>query len=257
MKRIFSAIISGAFLLFGAAFTSCTEEMVDINDEITLGRCLTPTELAAIVKNGEFIEFSWTKSKGATEFLLELYSDEQMTPETKVAAKTILADELPYTWDLEADMVYYARVKAIDGEGRIEDSNWADFGEKLETYAIKSSLNPEFVSSTVNSIVIRWTQDPEVDHVRIIPALNADEEFTRFEVTSEAVAAGQTTVTGLNPSVKYTLAVHFKSADRGKVIAWTQPDTENAVRVTSIDEFKAQYANGQTKFVFAYSDAPY
>lgn len=230
---------------------------MDINDEITLGRCLTPTELAAIVKNGEFIEFSWTKSKGATEFLLELYSDEQMTPETKVAAKTILADELPYTWDLEADMVYYARVKAIDGEGRIEDSNWADFGEKLETYAIKSSLNPEFVSSTVNSIVIRWTQDPEVDHVRIIPALNADEEFTRFEVTSEAVAAGQTTVTGLNPSVKYTLAVHFKSADRGKVIAWTQPDTENAVRVTSIDEFKAHYANGQTKFVFAYSDAPY
>lgn len=230
---------------------------MDINDEITLGRCLTPTELAAIVKNGEFIEFSWTKSKGATEFLLELYSDEQMTPETKVAAKTILADELPYTWDLEADMVYYARVKAIDGEGRIEDSNWADFGEKLETYAIKSSLNPEFVSSTVNSIVIRWTQDPEVDHVRIIPALNADEEFTRFEVTSEAVAAGQTTITGLNPSVKYTLAVHFKSADRGKVIAWTQPDTENAVRVTSIDEFKAQYANGQTKFVFAYSDAPY
>ena len=230
---------------------------MDINDEITLGRCLTPTELAAIVKIGEFIEFSWTKSIGATEFLLELYSDEQMTPETKVAAKTILADELPYTWDLEADMVYYARVKAIDGEGRIEDSNWADFGEKLETYAIKSSLNPEFVSSTVNSIVIRWTQDPEVDHVRIIPALNADEEFTRFEVTSEAVAAGQTTVTGLNPSVKYTLAVHFKSADRGKVIAWTQPDTENAVRVTSIDEFKAQYANGQTKFVFAYSDAPY
>mgnify|MGYP006874778185 CR=1 FL=1 len=79
MKRIFSAILSGVILLaFGAAFSSCTEEMVDINDEVALGRCLTPTELSAKIIDGEFIEFSWTKSKGATEFVLELYSDEAM-----------------------------------------------------------------------------------------------------------------------------------------------------------------------------------
>ena len=80
MKRIFSAIILGLSLIaFGATLTGCAEEMVDINDEVALGRCLTPTELSAKVINGEFIEFSWTKSKGATEFVLELYSDEQMT----------------------------------------------------------------------------------------------------------------------------------------------------------------------------------
>ena len=107
MKNIFSRIILGAsILLFGAAFSSCTEEMVDINDELALGRCMTPTELVATIKNGEFIEFSWTKSKGATEFLLELYSDEQMA--TKVAEKVIPVEDIPYTWDLEADMVYYA-----------------------------------------------------------------------------------------------------------------------------------------------------
>ena len=59
MKRIFSAILYGvALLAFGATFTGCTEEMVDINDEVALGRCLTPTELSAKVIDGEFIEFS-------------------------------------------------------------------------------------------------------------------------------------------------------------------------------------------------------
>ena len=66
---------------------------MDINDEISLGRCLTPTELSAKIVNGEFIEFSWTKSKGATEFVLELYSDEQMN--TKVETFVIPAADVP------------------------------------------------------------------------------------------------------------------------------------------------------------------
>ena len=256
MKNIFSRIILGAsILLFGAAFSSCTEEMVDINDEITLGRCMTPTELVATIKNGEFIEFSWTKSKGATEFLLELYSDEQMA--TKVAEKVIPVEDLPYTWDLEADMVYYARVKAINGEGLIADSNWAVFDRKLETYAIKSSLNPELVDRTVNSITIKWTADPEVDHIRVTPAVNAEEEFTRFDVSAEAAAAGQTVVTGLNPSVNYTLAVHFKSADRGKVTAWTRPSIEGATEVSTSEALLQAITDKAAVIKVAYSEAPY
>ena len=256
MKNIFSRIILGAsILLFGAAFSSCTEEMVDINDELALGRCMTPTELVATIKDGEFIEFSWTKSKGATEFLLELYSDEQMT--TKVAEKTILADELPYTWDLDADMVYYARVKAVNGEGLIADSNWAVYDRKLETYAIKSSLSPELVDRTVNSITIKWTADPEVDHIRITPALTADEDFTRFDVDSEVAAAGQAVVTGLNPSVNYTLAVHFKSADRGKVTAWTRPSVEGATEVSTSEALLQAITDKAPVIKVAYSETPY
>lgn len=257
MKRIFSIFaVCASVLLSGFIFAGCIDEMDDINEELILGRCMTPTELVAKIVDGEKVEFDWSKSKGASSFVLELYTDEQMSVP---ACDPILIPvaELPYLVDLEADMTYYARVKAVDDEEKIGDSNWANFSSKIETYAIKSSLNPKFVSSTLNSVVIKWTKDPEVDHIRITPALNADEKFTRFEVTSEAATAGQTTITGLKPSVKYTFAVHFKSADRGQVVAWTQPDTENAVRVTSIDEFKAQYANGQTKFVFAYSETPY
>ncbi len=253
MKRIFSAIILGVSLIaFGAALSGCAEEMVDINDEVALGRCLTPTELSAKVINGEFIEFSWTKSKGATEFVLELYSDEQMTE--LVESITIPAAEIPYTADLEADMTYYARVKGVNGEGAIADSHWAVFDRALQTYAIKSSLNPELVDRSESSITIKWTKDPEVDHVRITPALNAEEEYTRFDVDAAAVEAAQVEVTGLNPSVKYTLAVHFKSADRGQITAWTQPDLEGVTRVESAEAFAAALADGQSRFVFPYND---
>ena len=242
-------------IAFGAALTGCAEEIVDINDEIALGRCMTPTELSAKIIDGEFIEFSWTKSKGATKFVLELYSDEEMT--ALVQSYTILADELPYKVDLEADMTYYARVKAVNGEGVIADSEWAVYDRALETYAVKSSLNPELVDRSETSITIKWTKDPEVDHVRITPALNADEDYTRFDLTKEDVEAGQAEVTGLNPSVNYTLGVYFKSADRGQVIAWTRPSIEGATPVATADALKQAIADGAAVIKVAYSETPY
>ena len=228
---------------------------MDINDEIALGRCLTPTELSAKVIDGEFIEFSWTKSKGATEFVLELYSDEEM--KQKVETFTIPAADVPYTADLEADMTYYARVKGVNGDGVIEDSNWATFDRALQTYAIKSSLNPELVDRSASSITIKWTKDPEVDHIRITPALNDDEEYTRFDVSADAQAAAQVEVTGLNPSVNYTLAVHFKSAQRGTVSAWTRPSVEGATEVATAEALIQAITDKAPVIKVAYSEAPY
>lgn len=228
---------------------------MDINDEIALGRCLTPTELSAKVIDGEFIEFSWTKSKGATEFVLELYSDEEM--KQKVETFTIPAADVPYTADLEADMTYYARVKGVNGDGVIEDSNWATFDRALQTYAIKSSLNPELVDRTASSITIKWTKDPEVDHIRITPALNDEEEYTRFDVSADAQAAAQVEVTGLNPSVNYTLAVHFKSAQRGTVSAWTRPSVEGATEVATAEALIQAITDKAPVIKVAYSETPY
>ena len=228
---------------------------MDINDEVALGRCLTPTELSAKIIDGEFIEFSWTKSKGATEFVLELYSDEEM--QQKVETFTIPAAEVPYTADLEADMTYYARVKGVNGEGVIGDSNWAVYDRALQTYAIKSSLNPELVDRSATSITIKWTKDPEVDHIRITPALDAKEEYTRFNVSADAQAAAQVEVTGLNPSVNYTLAVHFKSAQRGTVSAWTRPSVEGATEVATAEALIQALTDKAPVIKVAYSEAPY
>lgn len=256
MKRIFSAIIAGlAFIAFGSVLSGCAEEMVDINDEIALGRCLTPTELSAKIVNGELIEFSWTKSKGATEFVLELYSDETMS--SLVETLVIPAEDLPYTADLEADMTYYARVKGVNGDGAISDSHWAVYDRALQTYAIKSSLNPELVDRSASSITVKWTSDPEVDHIRVTPALNADEEYTRFDVSADAVAAAQVEVTGLKPSVNYTLAVHFMSAQRGTVSAWTRPSIDGATEVATSEALIQAIADKAAVIKVAYSETPY
>ena len=228
---------------------------MDINDEVSLGRCLTPTELSAKIVNGEFIEFSWTKSKGATEFVLELYTDEQMT--NRVEEIVIPAEDLPYTADLEADMTYYARVKGVNGEGLIADSHWAVFDRALQTYAIKSSLNPELVDRSASSITIKWTKDSEVDHIRITPAVNADEEYTRFDVTADVAGAAQVEVTGLKPSVNYTLAVHFKSAQRGTVSAWTRPSVEGATEVATAEALIQAITDKAPVIKVAYSETPY
>ncbi|MBQ7019995.1 MAG: DUF4957 domain-containing protein [Bacteroidales bacterium] len=257
MKRIFSAILGVALVAFGAVFTGCTPEEIMIQDEIALGRCLTPTELSAKIINGEIIEFDWTKSKGATDFVLELYSDEAMTALEETA--TIPADQVPYTWDLEADMTYYARVKAIDqSENGLEESNWAVFEDGLNTYAIKSSLNPELVDRSESSITIKWTKDPEVDHIRITPALKEEDgAYTRFDVSADAAAAAQVEVTGLNPSVKYTLAVHFKSAQRGTVAAWTRPSIQGATEVATAEALAQAIADKAAVIKVAYSETPY
>ncbi len=257
MKRIFSAILGVALVAFGAVFTGCTPEEIMIQDEIALGRCLTPTELSAKIINGEIIEFDWTKSKGATDFVLELYSDEAMTTLEETA--TIPADQVPYTWDLEADMTYYARVKAIDqSENGLKESNWAVFEEGLNTYAIKSSLNPELVDRSEASITIKWTKDPEVDHIRITPALKSEDgAYTRFDVSADAAAAAQVEVTGLNPSVKYTLAVHFKSAQRGNVAAWTRPSIQGATEVATAEALTQAIADKAAVIKVAYSETPY
>ena len=96
-----------------------------------------------------------------------------------------------------------------------------------------------------------------MDHVRITPALNADEDYTRFDLTKEDVEAGQAEVTGLNPSVNYTLGVYFKSADRGQVIAWTRPSIEGATEVATAEALKQAIADGAAVIKVAYSETPY
>ena len=258
MKRIFSIISGVALLLSAGLFTGCAPEEIPINEEIALGRCLTPTKLETKVVNGEFVEFTWTKSNGATAFVLELFTDAQMTG-TPVETFTVKPEEVPYTADLEADMVYYARVKAIDeSETGLEDSNWAKFEESIQTYAIKSSLNPVVVARTESSITVGWDEDPEVDHIRISPALSKEDgKFTRFDVAAAAVEAAQVEVTGLNPSVNYTLTVHFKSADRGNVKAWTRPSLEGATEVSTSEALVQALTDGAAVIKVAYSETPY
>ena len=234
---------------------SCVEEM-KIQDEITLGRCLIPTDLVAKVVDGEYVEFNWTKSKGSDSFVLELYVDEAMTTEA-ISPVTIAKEELPYTLHLEADMVYYARVKGVSSNSSIAASKYASFEDPIQTYAIKSSLNPVIKTRTESCLSITWDADPEVDHIRVTPPLGEDKDYTRVEVGADAVEAAAIVVENLLPSVKYTLSVHFKSANRGEVVAWTRPSVNNPVNVSSAEALLQAIADKAENIFVAYSEEPY
>lgn len=239
--------------MFAAA--SCADNLSEINEEIELSRCLTPTDLNARVHEGQYVDFSWTKTRGSEEFVLEVYDNEDMSG-TAVRTSTIAADDaLPFTLYLDPDVTYYARVKACASDK--EDSHWAKFPKKIETVAIKDGLNPTLVDRAATSITIKWTQDPEVDHVRITPAVNPTDEFTRFDIGAEAVAAGQVEVTGLNPSTYYTLTLHYSSADRGSVTCWTLPDVSGAVMIADTAQFRQLIKDGASIIAVPYADTAF
>ena len=257
MKRLFSII--AILLLIGSSFTSCVEEMAAPNEELDFSRCLVPTELTYKIVEGETVEFTWSNTKGATAFVLEVYTDAEFTSAPVVKEDLLSYGDLPYVADLEPDMTYYARVKAIDESGTLQDSKWGEF-EPIETFAVRPTANPDLLDRTVNSITVGWSLpegDTELDHIRVTPPIGDDEDYTKIQLTSENVAAGKFEVTGLEASVQYTIALHFKSANRGSVTAWTRPLIDGATAVKDTAAFKQAVKDGASTILLAYADTVY
>lgn len=249
--------ITLAFALASASLlaVSCVEEMPAVNEEIVLTRCLTPTDLK-LVDEGQTLSFSWTKTRGADSFVVEIYDNEAMTG-TPVKTIEVSAEQtLPVTAYLDPDVTYWSRVKAVDSTGKMEDSNWASF-RKVEVVPIKSALDPVLVERAASSITISWTSDPEVDHIRITPALDGSSEYTKVVLSKTEVSTGKAVVSGLSASTYYTLAVHFSSASRGKVTAWTLPDASGASVVVDTAQFKQLIRDGASKILVPYADTAF
>ena len=135
MKKILSRIALALVLAVTAA--GCAQDLPILQEELDLERCLVPTELTAKVSNGQDVQFNWSKSKGATLFVLEVYKDEEMTD--LFEAFNVTPEELPYTVRFEADKTYYARVKAVDETGKLQDSKWANFEKAVLTKSLSAS----------------------------------------------------------------------------------------------------------------------
>lgn len=256
MRKFLYTIITGLALAgAGLVLTNCTDDIQEEITELQLGRCMTPTKLSATVTSaGDVVRFDWSKSKGATGFILEIYSDEAMTQLFRTVE--VAPEELPVDIKLEADMSFHYRVMGHDANGKYKDSNWAVYeGSAIKTYAIKSSLSPEVTAREAGSISLAWTLpegDTEITHILVSPkpAGWASDEFA-INVADNA------TVSGLEPSTCYTLTVCYKSADRGSVTAWTRPSSEGFTTVSDTASFKQALADGASRIKVAYSDEPY
>ena len=250
MKKILSRIALALVLAVTAA--GCAQDLPILQEELDLERCLVPTELTAKVSNGQDVQFNWSKSKGATLFVLEVYKDEEMTD--LFEAFNVTPEELPYTVRFEADKTYYARVKAVDETGKLQDSKWANFEKAVQTTAVKPNMFLEFVAKTSESVTVKWeATDDELERIEWA----AGETVDKRNLTKDEITAGEAVITGLQPATSYTVSIWFKSANRGEVVTLTDPNLDGYTQVTDLASLQAAFAAKAPKIYVKLADVPY
>ena len=251
MKKILS-ILAMAFALCVTS-VSCVEQLPEVQEELDLFRCLVPTNLTAKVSNGQVVQFNWAKAKGATYFVLEVYSDEAMN---KLVGQPheISLEEVPFVLTLDPDMEYYARVKGVDGTGALQDSKWAEFDGPITTTAVKSNMFLEFVAKTSESVTVKWEAvDNELQRIEWATG----ETVEKRDLTAAEIAAGEATVTGLQPATSYTISIWYASANRGEVVALTDPNLDGYTQVADITALQSALAAKAPKIFVKASAVPY
>ena len=227
--------------------------MPELQEELDLFRCLVPTDLSAKVSNGQVVQFNWAKAKGATYFVLEIYSDKEMTGMVGEPHE-IPVDEVPFTITLDPDMEYYARVKGVDESGQLQDSKWASFDGPIKTSAVKSNMFLEFVSKTSESVTVKWeAMDNELQRIEWTTGTVTEKR----DLTADEIAAGQATVTGLQPATTYTVSIWYASANRGEVVTLTDPNLDGYTQVADLAALQSALAAKAPKIFVKASETPY
>ncbi len=264
MKNIFSKFISAlAIVGLGVSLAGCVEEMPDVNEELSFDRCLTPIEAKVAVsqKDGQSVTFTWAQSKNASQYVIEVFKGaEDADPATvfEGTADVVLnAAESPLTEKLESDCFFFARVKAQNPEAGIEDSKWLSFPYPIGTYEVKTPVEATVLDRTANSIKLGWkSPDSEgVNEIRVSP--NPDGEGPAYKTVAVPAGSTEFEVTGLASSVKYTFRLHFKSANRGEVMAWTRPSIEGAVEAATSEALIQALKDGAAVIELTNLETPY
>ena len=287
MKKILSILT----VCFSAAVlplltVSCVEEMPEVIEELDLSRVLTPSSTAATVSSSDgcTVSFSWTNSNTATMYLIQIYRFEAgsapasadevteetlsgMTPQEVSVAPSESGSSTSTSVKLDPEYSYYARVcgqNTAEGSGQA-DSDWAVFPYPIDTYTVMDPVESVTVTErTSSSVTVSWTLpaaegDLGVNQLRVSPD-PTDPESAYLAVPVEAGATSATVGGGeitLPASTRFTIAVHYNSANRGSVTAWTMPSLENPTVVETDEALQNALKDGAPEILVKYSDTPY
>ncbi len=264
MKNIFGKFISAlAIVGLGFSLAGCVEEMPDVNEELSFDRCLTPIESKVSVsqKDGQSVTFTWAQSKNAAQYVIEVFKGAKDAEPANVfegtPAYTFNTEKSPLTEKLESDCFFFARVKAQNPEAGLEDSKWLSFPYPIGTYEVKTLVEASVLDRTANSIKLGWkSPDSEgINEIRVSP--NPDGDGAEFKAVAVPAGSDEFEVTGLAPSVKYTFKLHFKSANRGEVMAWTRPSYEGAVSAATSEALIQALKDGASVIELTNLETPY
>ena len=259
MKRISSIFTTAICALGLMCLAGCVEQIPPVIEDLELSSALTPSEAYATVSatDGNTVTFTWTNSNAATEYLLQIYqfsADKEIQPALGEITEEMLSGMVPEevtvtpaesgtstsaSLELEREFSYYARVRAQNPE--LSPSKWAVFPYPIDTYSVMDPVEAvNLVERTSNSITVSWTLAADdtdgITEIRVSP--NPDNSDEAYKVYPVEAGATQCVVDGLKPSTRYTVAVHYKSANRGEVKAWTRPKLGSAISVSDTGAFR-------------------
>lgn len=237
----------------------CVEQIPPVIEDLELSSVLTPSEAYASVSatDGNTVTFTWTNSNAATEYLLQIYqfsADKEIQPALGEITEEMLSGMVPEevtvtpaesgtstsaSLELEREFSYYARVRAQNPD--LSPSKWAVFPYPIDTYSVMDPVEAvNLVERTSNSITVSWmlaADDTDgITEIRVSP--NPDNSDEAYKVYPVEAGATQCVVDHLKPSTRYTVAVHYKSANRGEVKAWTRPELGSAISVSDTGAFR-------------------
>ena len=276
MKKITNILVTLSVLSgFAWSTSSCVEEP-ELMETLELGACLTPTTAVANIDVNDplSVTFTWSNSKGATDYVLEIYEGTSADdlPENVFEGDPMY--EIPveaaeegtttsYTERLEESKFYFARVKAqkldADGNSVITDSHWATFNYPIEPYLDMDPVQSfEVTERTENSISVSWTiAEDDIDgitQIRLTPDPENSQTYKAFNVTDDQTSLK---IEGLSASSKYVVAAHYNSANRGEKIVWTMPSLTEPTEVADNETFHQAVKDGARTILLTNAEENY
>lgn len=220
MKDLKYFAIAGSFVsMLALGVTSCT----DANDwdvDSSYDRVFSvQQDKISVSEEATSAEVSWTKVKGAENYIIELSTD-SLYDEIEIGQNGAmvfgleeLITESPYVVNgLVPDTKYFLRIKAA-AESK-NDSKWS----YLSDYSFTTKTEQIFESITGNdlkaeSVTLHWEAGADVERIDITD--NNATLVVSYPLSDNEKAEGTATISGLTPLTSYVATLYLGETKRG------------------------------------------
>jgi hypothetical protein len=228
MKKTFN-ILYLLLAVFSMTLVSCEDKIDPLVEELQFERVFTPLNLKAFIRNKTNVELQWDLRSDAEYYIVE-FSEDSLVFGSIIATENVQREEVPFTYALEGETRYSARVKGVQENGA-EDSNWAEVTFMTDPENIYLPIQDGDIDAL--EATVRWTPGAEVTHLLISPG-----DVTRT-ITDEEKAAGVAIITGLSAETAYSVTLYRNTKKRGTVTFETLVDVGDAVAINPGDDLGA------------------
>ncbi len=211
LSKKYKSAISGAFLLLGiASVTSCTDDN-DWDVDSSYDRLFHSIDLS-VTPLDDRAEISFKQMPNTDYYIVEystdsLHNDIPMGGTAHSVVDSSFVSTPDSIYNLEGNTAYYLRIKGRNKAGK--SSNW----KYLDKYKFKTKAEQIItdVETTSNTATVSFTAGKTIDAAYCYKG----EDSTKVDFTSEDMAAGKLTITGLKANTSYKVKLWNQDKLRG------------------------------------------